>query len=232
MKKIGIVVFGAAIIVGVVIANFFSFGKMTGNLFNFSFHSGIKGSGHAASEPRDASGFKQVEVGGVFQVEITAQKDFSVQVDADDNLLQYIKTEVDGDVLKIEYEKDINSKTPIRVRISAPDIERIESSGASKITMADLKNSLLDLDSSGASRISVAGETARLNAQVSGASNIDADNLKAADADVDASGASRAYVNVTGKLKADASGASHVIYSGNPSNVEKESSGASSIKQK
>ena len=159
MKKIGIVVFGAAIIIGVVISNFFSFGKMSGSFFNFSFHSGIKGSGHAATDTRDASDFKQIEVGGVFQVEITAQKDFSVQVDADDNLLQFIKTEVDGDVLKIECEKDINSKTPIRVRISAPDIERIESSGASKITVADLKNSSLDLDSSGASKIAVAGET-------------------------------------------------------------------------
>ena len=232
MKKIGIVVFGAAIIIGLIFSNLFSFGKLTGKVFNFSFNNAVAGSGTPASENRDVDGFSSVDVGGVFQVEIVAQKDYSVQVNADDNLLQYIKTEVDGDVLKIEADKRLNSKTPIVIRISAPNIEKIEASGASKVAISDLKNSSFDVDTSGTSKVSVAGETERLKIEVSGASNVDAENLKAENADVDASGASRTNVNVFGSLQGEASGASHITYTGNPKSIQKNVSGVSSINQK
>lgn len=232
MKKIGIVIFIVAIVVGVVFANLFSFGRASGQLFNFSFKSGIKGSGVAASETRDASGFTGVDVGGIFQVEITAGKDFSVAVDADDNLLQYIKTEVNGDVLHIETTERINSTTPIRVRIAAPDIESIGASGASKVSLAGVRNSSLHVDTSGASKVKIEGETSEITVEVSGASNVDAESLKAKTADVDASGASSVNVFVTERLVSDASGASRISYSGNPTIVEKKTSGASRVSQK
>jgi hypothetical protein len=232
MKKIGIVIFIVAIVVGVVFANLFSFGRASGQLFNFSFKSGIKGSGVAASETRDASGFTGVDVGGIFQVEITAGKDFSVAVDADDNLLQYIKTEVNGDVLHIETTERINSTTPIRVRIAAPDIESIGASGASKVSLTGVKNSSLHVDTSGASKVKIEGETSEITVEVSGASNVDAESLKAKTADVDASGASSVNVFVTERLVSDASGASRISYSGNPTSVEKKTSGASRVSQK
>lgn len=232
MKKIGILIFIVAISVGVVIANLFSFGKATGDLFNFSFCSGIKGSAVAASDVRNTTDFKGVDVGGVFQVDITAGKDFSVEVRADDNLLQYIKTNVENGVLKIETTERINSSTPMRVLISAPDIESIDASGACRISVAGVNNSALDIDTSGASKLKVEGETAAVNIEVSGASTIDAESLKSRIATVDASGASNVSVFVTERLSSDASGASKISYSGNPTSVEKKTSGASSVSQK
>jgi hypothetical protein len=61
---------------------------------------------------------------------------------------------------------------------------------------------------------------------------LDAEGLKAENANVDGSGASNASVNVIGDLKADLSGASKVTYTGNPRNLEKSTSGASSVKGK
>ncbi|MEP7214270.1 MAG: head GIN domain-containing protein [Acidobacteriota bacterium] len=232
MKKIGIIVFAIAILIGVAFSSLFSFGRLTGRVLNLTFNHGVQGSGNISTETRDARDFKSVEVGGIFQVEIVAQKDFSVQVEADDNLLQYIKTEVDGDVLKIESDERIKSNSPIRIRISAPNIERVEATGASKVTVADLKNESIDLDTSGASKISLAGETMKLTIGVSGASKIDAENLKAESANVDASGASHVAVNATETLRSEASGASRITYTGNPKNVQKDVSGASSINQK
>ncbi len=233
MKKIGILIFIVAIIAGVVFANLFSFGRATGQLFNFSFKSGAKGSGVAGTEVRSESGFSGVDVGGVFQVEITAGKDFSVEIQADDNLLPFIKTEVDGGgILHIETTERINSQTPLRVQISAPDIESIDASGASKVSLVGVKNSSLDIDTSGASKLKIEGETAEIKIEVSGASSIDAEALKARAASIDASGASSVSVFVTEHLVSDASGASRVSYSGNPTSVEKKTSGASSIHQK
>ena len=232
MKKIGIIIFIVAILAGVVFANLFSFGGASGQLFNFSFKTGIKGSGVAASEAREANDFTGVDVGGVFQVEITAGKDFSVAVDADDNLLQYIKTEVNGGVLHIETTERINSTTPIRVRIAAPDIESIGASGASKVSLLGLNNSSLEIDTSGASKVKIAGETNDVTVQVSGASSVDAESLKAKTASVDASGASSVNLFVTERLISEASGASKVSFGGNPASVEKKTSGASRIQQR
>jgi hypothetical protein len=232
MKKIGLLIFIITILVGVVFANLFSFGRASGQLFNFSFSSGIKGSGVAATEAREINDFTGVDVGGVFQVEITAGKDFSVSVDADDNLLQYIKTEVNGDVLHIETTERINSTTPIRVHIAAPDIESLSTSGASKVALAGVRNSSLEVDTSGASKIKIEGQTGDLKVGVSGASSVDAGSLKAQSASVDASGAGSVSVFATERLVSEASGASNITYSGNPTNVEKKSSGASRIHQK
>jgi len=232
MKKIGIIVFAAALIIGVAFSSLFSFGRVTKQAFNVSFNNGVEGSGHVTTLRFDVSDFNSVEVGGVFQVEIVAQKDFGVQVQADENLLQYIKVEVEDGILKIESDKNLKSKSPIRIRISAPNIERLEASGVSRVTVADLKNASLDVDTSGASKIVIAGETETLNVHVSGASNVDAENLKAVNGFVEANGASHVSVNVADTLKADASGASRVIYTGNPISVQKDISGASGISQK
>lgn len=67
---------------------------------------------------------------------------------------------------------------------------------------------------------------------MSGASKLDAENLKAENVSVDSSGASSATVFVTNELKADLSGATNVTYLGSPKNVQKKTSGASSVKEK
>ena len=68
-----------------------------------------------------------------------------------------------------------------------------------------------------------------MNVDASGASKIDAENLKVVNAEIDASGASGITIFVSGQLNADASGASKIVYSGNPTNVEKSASGASAV---
>ena len=233
MKKIGIIIFASALVIGLVVSNMFSFGRAAHGLFNFSIDfSGEKGSGKIVTEKRSLNGFKGVDVGGVFQVEITAQKDFSVEIEADDNLLPLIKTEADDSVLEIESEGRLSPTTPIRIRISAPDINELEVSGAANVTLNGLKNSSLSVDSSGASKLKIAGETAKLTAETSGASKIDAEDLKAEDAIIDGSGASHVDINVSGELTADLSGASKVVYSGTPTAVHKKTSGAGSVSQK
>jgi|ERR1035437_3709279 hypothetical protein len=233
MKKVGIIIFVIALIGGVIVANFFSFGRMPGSLFNFTCGFGsVKGSGNVTTDRRLVSGFKAVDVGGAFQVEITAQKDFGVEVVADDNLLPYVKTDVSGGVLRIESERRFSTNNPLLVRVSAPDINNLDISGAANVTVNDLKNDSFAVDGSGASKIALNGETSKLTLDVSGATKVDAENLKAVNATIESSGASHVSVNVSGELTADASGASRVVYTGTPSNVVSKHSGAGSVAQK
>lgn len=233
MKKLGIIIFIAALCLGVIVSSLFSLGRTSAKLFDLSLNlDGTEGSGEMASDVRDLKGFKSIYVGGVFQVEITAQQDFTFEVEADDNLLPLITTKVVDGTLRIETEKRLKPSGPIRIRISAPDIERLDVSGVAKLTLNDLNNSRLTVDSSGASKITLSGETSELAIDISGATKVDADGLSAETASVNASGASHASVNVSEDLFAYASGASKIQYAGEPRNVKEKSSGASRVSPK
>lgn len=230
MKKLGIIVFISALVIGAIVANSLSFGKFS--FIEFRLAGGVKGSGNLKNEKREVSEFKAVKVGGVFKVEITAQKDFDVQIEADDNLLQYINTEIDGETLELSTSKKISSRNPIIVRIGAPDIENLEVSGASSVFVNNLNNDSLKVDLSGASNVKTEGVTKNLKIELSGASRFDAEKLQAENVSVEASGASKADVFASMKLDADLSGASKVTYSGNPKDLVKNASGASKISEK
>jgi hypothetical protein len=233
MKKVGLIIFGIALVVGVVLANVFSFGRLSDRVVNVSVNlSGTKGSGNVIHESRDISGFNAVDVSSVFQVEITAQKDFALEIEADDNLMPLINTDVDGDVLRIGTDSKVSPSSPIRVHIYAPDIDNLEVSGAANVVLNDIDNEALAVDSSGASKVKIAGETAKLTVDVSGATRVDAEELNAGEAAVDASGASHVNVNVSGSLRTDASGASKIVYLGDPSSIERNTSGAGSVSRK
>lgn len=233
MKKIGLIIFIFALVAGVILANMSSFGRISTKIFNVSLDFGsVSGSGNIVKQTRDISDFKSLDVGGVFKVEVTAQKDFKVEVESDDNLLPLIRTEVRGGTLHIDADKHLKSSSPIVIRVSAPDIENLEASGVSNISVVNVKNERLSIDSSGASKITVQGDTSNFVVDVSGASRIDAASLNASTAKVGASGASNVAVNVTDELSVDASGASKITYSGTPKNIVKKTSGASSVMQR
>jgi len=61
----------------------------------------IAGNGHVREEVRNLSGFQQVHAARSLQVEITQKEAYEVRIEADENLLPYIVTEVSGDQLKI-----------------------------------------------------------------------------------------------------------------------------------
>jgi hypothetical protein len=63
----------------------------------------------------------------------------------------------------------------------------------------------------------------------SGASQIEAESLEVEQADIQMSGAAHAEIKVTESLNAKSSGASSIVYSGNPTRVEKQTTGAGKI---
>ncbi len=233
MKKLGFLVFIVALIVGLVVTNLFSFGRVTGNMLDFNFNwKGVRGSGNVISEARDVTGFHGIDVGGVYQIEVVAQKEFGVTVEADDNILPLVRTEVESGILKISSERRISPKSTIRIKVSAPDIDSLDISGAANVNVSGVNNAGITVDSSGASKVTLNGTTSKLILDVSGATKIDAEQLKAEHATVDASGACSVVVNVNNSLRADASGASKISYVGSATEIIKNTSGAAKVSAK
>jgi hypothetical protein len=225
MKKFGLIICILALSVGLTFSTNCSFGTIN-NL------SDVQGSGTSKTEKRNVTGFTKIDASGAVSVEVAVGNAFAVEVQADDNLLANIKTETSGDTLKIYSEDRISPKTQVLIKVSMPEIENFEVSGASSGNLTNVKADDLELKASGASKIKIVGTANKLSADATGASTIDAEGLQTGSAEVEASGASKASVAATDDLNIDASGASKIIYIGDPKNLKQNSSGASSITKK
>lgn len=223
MRKFALLVFIVALVGSVALTYYWS-GK--------PFWGFVVGSGQVQSEKRDFPKFTAVNASGAMTLEIIAQKEQSIEIETDDNILPFIRTEVRGNTLHIEREGRFAGRSKVIVRISVNEINGLDLSGASQATVNNVKTNKFDLQTSGASKINISGEVQDLELDASGASKINAENLKTVKVRADVSGASKAEVFVTDTLNADASGASKIIFSGEPKTVNKSASGASSISAK
>lgn len=126
-------------------------------------------------------------------------------------------------------EVDASGATTFRTseKVSAPNFQ-INSSGASNVTM-ELNSSSVKAVITGASNTTLFGTTRNFNSVVAGAANLKAYDLAADTVDINASGASNARVYASQKINVSASGASNVKFKGNPASVSAEGSTASKI---
>lgn len=189
------------------------------------------GSGNPESETRQVDPFTQIDVGANFQVEVEVGPAQEVIVEADDNLLELIETEVSGDTLKIRVSERVRTKNDLELKIKVPSLTGLEASGASNVEAAGVQGDAFELDASGASRVVLAGTVDDLELDVSGAANVDSLELQAKRADIDVSGAGDVDVAVSDALEVDISGAGSVTYEGDPA-VTQDVSGAGSVKQR
>jgi hypothetical protein len=192
---------------------------------------GVHGSGVRQTEKRDLPSFTSIETAGAFEVEVNCQKPASFEIEADDNILPLIQTEVRNGVLHVSTTKHYSSSRGIVLRITVPDLESVKSTGAGKFRVSDVKNDSFEIQSTGAAQVVASGQSKSVKIGSTGAGKIDAHNLRAETADVSVTGAASVDVYATDQLNVTVSGAGRVTYSGNP-NVNKKVSGAGQVIKK
>jgi hypothetical protein len=122
----------------------------------------------------------------------------------------------------------LDPRREIVVRVESYEIVELSGSGAVRMEAEIGSVPELWVTLSGASELVVWGSAERENVTVSGASLYDALDLEVDRCYLSASGASEALVWVLERLEADASGASHVRFRGDPV-VAASTSGASTV---
>jgi len=192
---------------------------------------GVRGSGVRKTEKRDLPAFTSIETSGAFEVEVVCQKPASLEIEADDNLVPLMKTEVRGGVLYVSSTKNYSTSGGIVLRITVPDLESVKSTGAGKFHVTDVKNDHFEIRSTGAAQIVAAGQSKSVRIESTGAGKVDAHNLRAATAEVKVTGAAGVEVNATDELDVTVSGAGRVIYGGNPK-ISKRILGAGQVTKK
>jgi hypothetical protein len=179
-------------------------------------YSGISGSGKRELQKREVAPFTSITTEGAFAIEVTCQKNLALEVEGDDNILEYVTSDVSNNVLRLKNTKNYSVNEPVKFKISVPNLEALSVSGAGKIEIKGMNNEKFEIDSSGAPTISVSGTTKVIDIDTSGAGKIDTHNLHASRGIVDSKGVSRIDLDVAEQLDVTVSGPSMVFYKGDP----------------
>jgi hypothetical protein len=190
----------------------------------------LTGDGVIKTETRPISEFSKLAVTGGYDVEWTAGKP-ALTVSADENLLPLVKTVVSGGTLTIDSKENFSTAKNIKVVLSSPSLADVELTGGNDFNASRLSGQSLNLESTGASEINLSGGVTNLDATLTGASKLKAKSFPVQNCTLSLVGASEADVTVSGAFKVSVTGASSVTYSGNPKTVDKEVTGAGSIRQ-
>ena len=215
----------------------------------------IHGNGSIETEDRPVSSFNRIEVHGSMKVNISQGDVPKVQIEADENLIDYIEVNQEGDLLVIKT-KDRYNLDPtgdMRVYVTAPLFRSVDVSGACDIIgqtkinnsekmdlrvsgageiKLDVDAPALDVRLSGSGSINLKGETKDLLLEISGAAHAHCYDLLSENTKVVISGAGDAEVYASVKLDARVSGAGAVTYKGEAREVNQNVSGAGSVKKK
>lgn len=189
------------------------------------FQRGIAGSGHRKTEKREVKAFNAIDTSGAYDINVTCQKAASFEIEADDNILPLIKTEVRDGTLFVSNDQEFHSSQSPSLRVMLPDLAKLTNSGAGTVSIVDANSNQLDLNLTGAASIDAGGKAKSLTISSTGAGKIHAGNLHAEKARVSVSGAASVDVYATEQLDVDISGVGNVSYGGNPKVVNKNVSG-------
>jgi hypothetical protein len=211
-----------------------------------------RGSGKIIAETRDVSDFDAIEVSYPAEVLIRQGTTESLEIEADDNLLPNLKTEVRNGKLEIFYRREdgkhVNpTKTP-RITIVVKDLADVDFNSAGELTIEKLKTDNLDVSLSGAGNLNLeqvqlkglgvslsgagsmtaSGSAEDLDMNISGFGDFKGADLHSQVARVNISGAGSATVWVDDDLTAGISGAGSISYYGSAS-VTKDISGVGGV---
>lgn len=192
---------------------------------------GVKGNGNVTTENRPIPNFTTMEADGAFEVQWSSGP-ASLGITTDQNLLEYIKTTTSGETLKIEWVKPLKGTRGIKINIASPILTGAQLNGAVRLVAANLSGQKFVLEANGATRVALNGNVNELTASMNGASRLEAESLQTQTTELSINGAGRADVTASETLKVAIAGAGKVTYKGDPKTIEKDISGAGSIKRR
>ena len=198
----------------------------------------ITGNGNIKSETREVGGFDKVNAVGSIDIEMVSDNNPTVRVEADDNVLPYIITEVRSGTLEARFKSNIMfTNTHAKVYVSAPGIKKLIVTGSGDIVSKDILKSADEIgmevngsgninvmtdapsvvaDISGSGDIQLRGRTKNFDCSISGSGDIKCKSLLSENTTVTISGSGTAHIFASVSLKAKVNGSGEVYYGGSP----------------
>lgn len=188
------------------------------------------GSGNVVTETRDVSGFEEIDVRGSGEVVVDVTGTESLTVEADDNILPLLETEVHGGVLVLSVESNIDPTVGPKYTITAATLQGVSIAGSGDVTASAVDVDRLEVDIAGSGDVSPTGTAGELLVSIAGSGRYQGEDLVAATGSVNVSGSGNAVVNVTDELDVDIAGSGNVEYMGSPT-LTQSISGSGEVSQ-
>ncbi|NQW37421.1 MAG: DUF2807 domain-containing protein [Flavobacteriales bacterium] len=218
------------------------------------FGKSIRGNHKMVTETRTTSDYDGIGVAGSFDVKLVEGKEGKITINAEENLIPYIITEVDNNTLKIKWKKGYSISTNKHILVTVPfkSISKVSLAGSgdvytdnATITSDNLKASLsgsgdirldvktgkLEARIAGSGDIELTGITDDLSASIAGSGDVKSYDLLAKNGDLRISGSGGIKANVSDMLKVSIAGSGDVTYKGNPKE-DVRISGSGSVRSK
>jgi len=216
------------------------------------FRKSVYGNRNVVKKERSAGSFTGIKVSTGIDVYLKQGDIMSLAVEADENLHEYIITEVNNGILQVYTDVNIREAEMKRVYVTMKDITSISTSSAGDVigetpvktgnlklsasSAGDIKVEVyakeIDANISSSGDVTLSGEADMIDVSLSSAGDLNAFNLKVREADLSVSSAGDADVYVTERLTARASSAGDVNYRGDPKYVDAHSSSAGGVHRK
>ena len=186
-------------------------------------------------ETRTVSGFTGIDASSVFDITVAKGSAESLTIEADDALMQYVRSEVKNGVLRLYLDRDAernvrNNIKTLKASVVMKDLDRVSLSGACKLTAYDFSPNSFTADCSGVSQMTVNVNTGKLSIEASGASKIQLKANVVNDAKLSFSGTSNTQVELKAQsVRFDSSGASKMNLTGAATDINIEMSGTSRV---
>jgi hypothetical protein len=189
----------------------------------------VPGSGNLVTEDRTTTDFTRVSVGAGIKVVAKAGAEPKVSLEAQENLLPLITTNViDGQLVVNVAPPGITTSEPITLTVTAPVIESLALSGGSTGFLESVTDTL-NLDAAGGSKLTVIGTVKGLTLATSAGSHAELGELVAENAQVTMSDGSSATMMVTSGVSGTASGGSTLVLVKPPASMTVSVSGGASV---
>lgn len=214
-------------------------------------------SGTTVEEERNIPDFSGVIFKGMGNLKIVHGDEFSVVVEADENILSEVLTEVEGGTLVISYDNSfwnlfLFDGTEVNVTVTTPDVENLTVTGVAEVTGSDISGESLEISLSGeteltlgnldvqnlTTRISgignvvVSGHAARELVYITGSGEYNGEDLVSDETGIRISGTGKVLVHTLSELNVGISGSGTVVYIGEPNVTEAGISGSGSVEAK
>lgn len=214
----------------------------------------VKGNGTFTTVERSVGDYDGIAMSGWFDLEIIAGQEGRITLVAEENLIEYIVTEVRDGILKIKTQKGFQLKPSsynkgVQITVPVESVSSVSLSGSGDIVSSTvLKSEEFDAAMSGSGDVTLNIEAGSCNAAVAGSGDINlsgtADSFKAAvsgSGDISAYGLSarKAHAAVAGsgdielkvteELTARVSGSGDIRYRGRPEKLDSKVAGSGDI---
>ena len=228
----------------------FVLGNQSFGGFHFGF-GGVSGKGPVEKETRSVGDFHAVEVEIPADVEVRVSDQYSVEVQAQENLLPLLKAEVKDGKLRLYFEENVSNAKDLKVWVSAPSFDHLALSGSGTLkAVSPLSGDRLELSIggsgdidvpqadvakmqcsiAGSGNIKVAGKAGEIGFEIAGSGDIAAKDLLANTGKASIAGSGSVTCHVEQTLKAEIAGSGDVFYTGSPS-VDTEIAGSGKVKK-